>query len=152
MHRLVLCVLVGLAQGCGDDTPGGGGDGGTDSGIDSGIDSGPLDPNGFAALYEDLLLPACAAAICHGQAAGALDMSTRALAYDSLVGVPAAGEACGGKGFVRVIPGDSAGSLLVGKLVFDGAPCGETMPLGGVLVDADAARIAAWIDAGALDN
>jgi hypothetical protein len=150
MYRLYLgvrfalwCGLLALAQGCGDAADGSG------DPIDSGIDSGIGDPNGFAAIYEDILLPSCAAVICHGTGTGELDMSTRARAYESMVEVPAAGDACRDMGFVRVVPGDAAGSLLVTKLVLDAAPCGETMPFGGVLLDADVARIAAWIDAGA---
>lgn len=154
----LLLGLVALAQGCGDDASSGDSGVGEDSGVDSGVDSGhdedsgPVDPNGFAALYEDILAPTCAAVVCHGTGSGNLNMSNSTLAYRDLVNVPATGPECGDMGFTRVVPGDSAASLLVLKLDLEAPPCGETMPFGGLLLDSDVARIAAWIDAGALDN
>jgi hypothetical protein len=146
MHRLehrawFVLVCVALAQGCGDE----GGDTGA-----AGMAGG--DPNGFGALYAEILAPTCTAPTCHGGDAGRLNMSTRALAYANLVGVAAAGPNCGLTDLVRVVPGDSAGSLLLTKLDISAAPCGVPMPVGGMLPSPDIARLAAWVDAGALDN
>jgi hypothetical protein len=97
-----------------------------------------------------------------------LDMSTQAAAYANLVGVPAQGIGTGTSGItcasvspplVRVAAGDSANSLIFNKvhskLVGAPAPCGSPMPLpagAAPLTAAEVNLIAAWIDAGALNN
>jgi hypothetical protein len=95
-------------------------------------------------------------------------MSTLATAYASLVNVNAAGIGAGTSGvtcasvmppLVRVIPNDSANSLLFNKvhskITATLAACGSPMPLPATAVplkQAEVDLIAAWIDAGAMNN
>jgi hypothetical protein len=88
---------------------------------------------------------------------GKLDLSTSDTAYANLVGVKAAGTACGGTtpAFTRVVAGDAAQSLLYLKLdaktTGTAAPCGNPEPEGDApaLVPTDVATIATWINEGA---
>ena len=89
-------------------------------------------------------------------------MSTKQLAYTDLVGTAgtgaaAAGSACGQFTIVRVKPGDAASSLIWqkvnAKLNGTTLSCGSGMPFGGTaLTQAQVDQIAAWIDAGALND
>jgi len=105
---------------------------------------------------------------------GELDMSTEAKAYKNLVNVKAAGVACSGMGFTRVVPNDPDASLIVLKTelayteqqVKDGhlkeavpAPCGAEMPKGctqpakdgglACLFTGDIRTLTDWINSGA---
>jgi hypothetical protein len=125
----------------------------------------------FTNVYANVISRRCTG--CHhpggsGVTVGMLDMSTLAVAYASLVGVPAMGIGAGASGITcasampplaRVSPNDSAHSLLFdkvnSKLQGTNAPCGSPMPLpasGVPLTQAQVNLIAAWIDAGALNN
>jgi hypothetical protein len=129
-----------------------------------------LDPT-FTNVYATIIGQRCIG--CHrpgggGVTVGMLDMSTPAAAYANLVGVNAAGIGAGTSGItcasvmpplVRVTPASSASSLLYNKvhskLVAAPAPCGSPMPLPATAVSLTAAEvnlIAAWIDAGAMNN
>jgi hypothetical protein len=93
---------------------------------------------------------------CHlPGAAYSLDMSTRQGAYVELVGSGQGGPAefitCAENGYMRVVPFDPDGSLLVQKLE-DTQPCGDQMPPGGKLSNASLALVRAWIAAGALND
>jgi hypothetical protein len=93
---------------------------------------------------------------CHatgtGKTMGKLDLSTKAMAFTNLVGVVASGSACGTSGKTRVVPGNSAMSLLPQMLTAT-PPCGMQMPrTGGPLTAAQIAQISSWIDGGALNN
>lgn len=108
----------------------------------------------FTEIYGDTIATKCAP--CHttangdGVLSGKLDMTSRAAAYANLVGQPAAGDACAGKG-TRVAPGSAKDSVFYLKLSpGDAPPCGEKMPLGGAPLDSEESDgIAAWINAGA---
>lgn len=129
-----------------------------------------LDPT-FTNVYATIISQRCVG--CHrpgggGLTVGGLDMSTATVAYNSLVGVNAAGTGAGASGItcasvmpplVRVTPSSSATSLLFNKvhskLVAAPAPCGSPMPLptaAASLTAAEVDLIAAWIDAGAMNN
>jgi hypothetical protein len=129
-----------------------------------------LDPT-FTNVYATIIGQRCIG--CHrpggsGVTVGMLDMSTQSAAYTNLVGVNAQGTGAGTSGvtcasvmpsLVRVTPGSSAGSLIYSKthskLLGVNAPCGSPMPLPATaapLTAAEVALIAAWIDAGALNN
>jgi hypothetical protein len=129
-----------------------------------------LDPT-FTNVYATIIGQRCIG--CHrpgggGVTVGMLDMSTPAAAYANLVGVNAGGIGAGTSGItcssvmpplVRVTPSDSANSLLFNKvhskLVAALAPCGSPMPLPATAASLTAAEvnlIAAWIDAGAMNN
>ena len=125
----------------------------------------------FTNVYASIIGVRCIG--CHrpggsGFTVGMLDMSTLATAYASLVNVNAAGVGAGTSGMTcaslspaipRVSPGNSAASLLFEKVnsKVSGTlpPCGSPMPLpaaGAPLTQAQVNLIAAWIDAGALNN
>jgi hypothetical protein len=125
----------------------------------------------FTNVYASIIGVRCIG--CHrpgagGVTVGMLDMSTQAVAYGALVGVNAAGIGAGTSGvtcasvmppLVRVIPSDSANSLLFNKvhskLAGTPAACGSPMPLPATatpLKQAEVDLIAAWIDAGAMNN
>ena len=93
-------------------------------------------------LRASVFTPSCALAGCHASesAAGGLDLELADLEAQ-LVGQPSG--TC--DGWVRVIPGDRANSLLFAK-VEGGAPCGDPMPPPGGLAPALAACIGDWID------
>jgi hypothetical protein len=126
----------------------------------------------FTNVYASIISSHCTS--CHqpgkgGVTTGMLDMSTQGLAYADLVGVAAAGVGAGASGvlcsslgvnadagpqLLRVVPGDSADSLIYekvnAKVVGVNAPCGNSMPSSGVALTPDqVALIAAWINAGA---
>jgi hypothetical protein len=125
----------------------------------------------FTNVYASIIGVRCIG--CHrpggsGVTVGMLDMSTQPAAYANLVGVFAQGIGAGTSGMtcasvmpplVRVAPSSSAGSLLFNKvhskLTMTPAPCGSPMPLPATATPLTAAEvnlIAAWIDAGALNN
>jgi len=125
----------------------------------------------FTNVYATIIGQRCIG--CHrpgggGVTVGMLDMSTPAAAYANLVGINAGGIGAGTSGItcasvtpplVRVKPSDSVNSLLYNKvhskLVGTPAPCGSPMPLPATAVPLTAAEvnlIAAWIDAGAMNN
>jgi hypothetical protein len=127
----------------------------------------------FASIYDSIISVQCLS--CHansgvGVSVGMLDMSTPQLAYAQLVGASGAGIAAQGtaagasnttcssvSGLLRVDPGNAQMSLLWqkvnAKLQGANAPCGNSMPASGAaLTQAAVDEIAAWIDAGAVDN
>jgi hypothetical protein len=125
----------------------------------------------FTNVYATIIGQRCIG--CHrpgsgGVTVGMLDLSTPAAAYANMVGVNAAGIGAGTSGItcasvmpplVRVAPNNSGTSLLFtkvhSKLVGTLAPCGSPMPLPGgaaPLTAAEVDLIAAWIDAGAMNN
>jgi len=125
----------------------------------------------FTNVYANIIGARCIG--CHrpgggGVNVGMLDMSTPSAAYANLVGVTAKGIGAGTSGVtcasltppaVRVVAGDSASSLIFdkvhSKLVGGQPPCGSPMPLPAAaapLTAAEVALIAAWVDAGALNN
>jgi len=129
-----------------------------------------VDPT-FTNVYANIIGARCIG--CHrpgggGVNVGMLDMSTPSAAYANLVGVTAKGIGAGTSGVtcasltppaVRVVAGDSASSLIFdkvhSKLVGGQPPCGSPMPLPAAaapLTAAEVALIAAWVDAGALNN
>ena len=125
----------------------------------------------FTNVYANIIGARCTG--CHkpggsGVTTGGLDMSTQALAYADLVGAPAAGTGAGtsgvtcgslAPGLLRVSPDDAADSLIFNKLSSKLAgvlaECGSPMPLpatGAPVTQAQLDLVAAWINAGALDN
>jgi hypothetical protein len=125
----------------------------------------------FTNVYATIIGVRCIG--CHhpggsGVTVGGLDMSTEPVAYANLVGVPAAGTGAGtsgvtcgslAPGLLRVVPSDSADSLIYNKVAskLNGTlpPCGSPMPLpatGAPLTGPQVDLIKAWIDAGAMNN
>ena len=119
----------------------------------------PVEPF-WSSIHDRMIAPSCAIALCHDGMtnAGGLDLTGgSAVAYAALVGVAPASQACASTGTPRVVPGDSAGSLLVHKLKgFDGSAqlvCGFVMPpIGNRLASSTIAAVEAWIDSGAQNN
>lgn len=112
------------------------------------------EPN-WPSIYETLIFPFCGST-CHGpgepdfREESQLDLSDIELAYDSMVNVAASGEECATGASPLVLPGDSAGSLLLNKMVELAPSCGDPMPSGLDLFPPEFTDvIAQWIDAGA---
>lgn len=126
---------------------------GSSSGGNQGSGSGGP-PATFGQVYSATLGGVCASPGCHvgNDAPGGLDMSTPENAYANLVGMTAAGPACGTSNLTRVVPGNSARSLLYMK-VSGTQPCGVRMPDAlPALSSAAIAQIKSWIDAGAKND
>lgn len=125
----------------------------------------------FTNVYASIISQRCIG--CHrpggsGVNVGLLDMSTPSAAFTNLVGVNGQGTGAGTSGVtcaslmppaVRVVAGSSANSLLFNKthskLLGVNPVCGSAMPLPATAVSLTSAEIdliAAWIDAGALNN
>jgi hypothetical protein len=109
----------------------------------------------FTEVYTQVIAVNCLT--CHvpgqiGVTEGMLDMSTQALAFQDLVGVAAAGSACGGTGETRVVPSEPTMSLLYQK-VSGTETCGTRMPQNSApLQQTSINEIHDWIAGGALDN
>jgi hypothetical protein len=114
----------------------------------------------FADVYVNDI--GCICVPCHapttgiGYVNGKLDMSSSTTAYTNLVGVKAAGTACGTKGLTRVVAGSAATSLLYNKINAKltgqpAAPCGAGMPDNTMSLTSDQVNeIKNWINGGAL--
>jgi hypothetical protein len=130
-------------------------------------DSGETTGTTFTKVYKDQIT-GYKCLTCHvpgqiGVTDGKLDMSTQALAYENLVNVKAAGDACGTSGLTRVVPGSASTSLIVTKTDTNEShtppPCGVQMPLGcgktaglKCLGGDDVTPLESWINAGAQNN
>jgi hypothetical protein len=118
------------------------------SGAAGGPGGGEAGALGFGELYAQAFWT-CTRSICHGGGVAGLDMSTPSAAHAALVDQPAqAGGACAFTGMTRVVPFQPDQSLLMGKLQ-QTPPCGQQMPIGGLLSEEHRAAIRAWIAAGA---
>lgn len=90
---------------------------------------------------------------CHGPGATfSLDLSTREIAYQELIGGEGKGAiefiTCANMGLFRVVPFNPGQSVLVQKIE-NTQPCGDKMPPGGSLAASSIAEIRAWINRGA---
>jgi hypothetical protein len=137
----------------------------------------PPSANSFTEVYTGIIQPKCSNDFCHFNGVGirfsALDLSSKARAYWSLVGQPCMGPNCQQRG-MRVVPGQPDTSIMYLKLL-DQMPsdttmtrCGNQMPLdmttfrtngisefkfSGPTLPADQQqRIHDWIQEGAQDN
>lgn len=138
--------------GAGGHTAGTGGAGGAagsgHGGTGGGAGAGTSAAVSFSDLYTGIIATGCS---CHNGGAGGLDLSTRNLAYASLVSVPST--SCFGE--QRVVPGNADASVLFHSLshtslVFCEVP---TMPRGSAQLSAtQLAQLEAWINDGARDN
>jgi polyvinyl alcohol dehydrogenase (cytochrome) len=113
----------------------------------------------FSSVYAEVFQGAgCAgSALCHGgEGSGHLNLSSKQLAYDALVNVPAKGQNiaagsgpnCADSGLLRVKPSDPAASLLIQKLE-NKQPCGTSMPPGTMLPAKQLEQVRSWIQNGA---
>ena len=106
------------------------GDGAGSPGPEGATGEASIDAAGpsFAVVYQTVFQPSCITG-CHTATTpmGNLDLSTRAGAYASLVGVLASGPACAFTAEKRVAVGNPAMSLLYTKMV-DLEDCGGPMP------------------------
>jgi hypothetical protein len=114
----------------------------------AGAGRGANPPLGFSELYTQVFWT-CQRSICHGGAVAGLDMSTPAAAHAGLVDQPAQPDGkCAFTGMTRVVPFQPDQSLLMAKLQ-SSVPCGQQMPIGGLLSEENRAAVRAWIVAGA---
>ena len=127
-------------------------------------DAGTSTKPTFSNVWGTVILGnACQSSQCHGASAtGGLQLTSKAMAYTSLVGVDAAGVctdggtspacACGQSGEKRVVAGDPASSLLIQKLSGN-PPCGTRMPQTGDLITPDQLDLVTnWVAAGAKND
>jgi hypothetical protein len=148
-------ALLGVAGlGCGGTTMGA--DGGSDvvATGDTGTTPDDAATTPTATWTEVYAVISSRCMLCHsgGMPSGGLNMSSKPLAYQNLVGVAAAGSSCAGMG-TRVVASDPDGSLLFRKVSEMMPGCGGRMPLGGpYLSSANVTLIRDWIAAGAMDN
>ncbi len=113
-------------------------------------DAAPPAEELFTTVY-DVIAQSCIG--CHG-AGKKLDLSTREIAYQQLVGVSAQYPTCAADASVipvRVVPGDAENSLLMMKLE-NRQTCGSAMPKTGLLPQTDVDKFRAWIVAGAPEH
>ncbi len=142
---LATCLLMALV-GCSSSDNGGGGGGG--------------DNPTFTQVYNDVIVPKCQS--CHvqggsGVSQGNLDLSTKSLAYQNLVGPKSSGSACGSLSQPLVTGGSPGNSLLFKKVSADPgnaqAPCGAKMPEGTAGLDQNLSdEVKTWIVEGAPNN
>ncbi len=124
-----------------------------DGGGGGGGGGGPTFAPTFSAIWDEILVGrGCNTTSCHGAAAGDLALTSKAEAYASLVGTPAAGALCTGRGLTRVVPGEPGASLLLDKVDGSRRACGGPMPPVGRLAEAEVEQIRRWIERGAPDD
>jgi hypothetical protein len=100
-------------------------------------------------LQGEVFTPSCTFSTCHASPGASGLVLEPGATWGALVEV----ESADAPGEVFVVPGDSEGSYLMAKLRGDAGIVGEAMPSGGGPLEAERAdRVAAWIDAGALDD
>ena len=94
----------------------------------------------------------CTNPSCHGGGLAGVNFATKEAGWATLVGKPANPMfMCGQLDKQRVVPGEPDNSLLYLKLDID-APCGQQMPPGGSLSDAQRERVREWIMRGAKND
>jgi hypothetical protein len=152
----LVALALALASGCSSGAPA---TDGADASADA--DGAPVNPGPpltylptYSAVWGEILQPTCALLFCHAGSEDYLELTTKDLAYEALVGAPATGTLCGPTGLERVDPGHPETSLLYLKIT--DPPCGSKMPLqygAPVVLDPrQLSQIHDWIAAGALDN
>jgi outer membrane protein assembly factor BamB len=116
----------------------------------------------WSAIYPEIIVgTGCSgAAQCHGGSSGLgnLTFMSKEQSYAALVGVKAmgmtitgAGKNCSEIDILRVAPGDPDKSLMVQKL--EGTqPCGDSMPPGSKLTDAQLQQVRMWVKNGAKND
>jgi hypothetical protein len=123
---------------------------GAGGGPTAGVMAAPPTPT-FGYIYANAF-KSCTLATCHGAGIAGVDMSSRQAAYASLVNQPPQPMGrCESTHLARVVPFEPDKSLLVAKLEIS-APCGQQMPIGGLLPSAQRDLIRMWIAQGALDD
>lgn len=114
----------------------------------------PLEPT-WTSIYNDLLATRCNSAICHG---GNPDAGFRVLNDDAMgtldslltgAASSATGLECVEDGAPLIVPGDPSASLLYRKVTAS-PTCGDSMPPGGSVSEANRMAIEQWIEDGAL--
>ncbi len=110
-------------------------------------------PVTLSQLQAATFTPSCTGGGCHSkvgkkEAAEGLDLSSAALAFQTLVGKTSS--SCGGK--TRVVPSDVANSYLVNKLTGVGLCNGSKMPKGAALAAVEIDNVRNWICNGAKND
>ena len=130
--------------------------------------SGPMSGSGatkgaptWSAIYQEIVVATgCGgAAQCHGGTGqGNLAFSSKDASHQALVGVKAMGTSvtgnpknCSDVDILRVAAGDPDKSLLVQKLEGN-QPCGDSMPPGSKLSDAQLQQVRTWVKNGAKND
>jgi len=109
----------------------------------------------FTNVYSAVLFEGCPNCHVTGGVTGSPDLSTKEMAYTTLVNKDATTAptgVCGGKGKL-VIPGDCEKSLLYNKLSQATPVCGRRMPLSNTTIPQSGLDLlCAWIKAGAKND
>jgi hypothetical protein len=93
----------------------------------------------------------CGGPLCHTGTAAGFKLGNADALHAELVGKTATGAECGTSGRVRVVPSDSASSLLYLKIAGGGVPCGDPMPPPPQTISSDKIELVRlWIDEGAV--
>lgn len=139
----IAFASIGLIAGC----PSNNDNGGNNNDDDGGMVTGPIS---FANDIQPIFSRSCVD--CHtpgGFAANTGLFLTEGTAFSRLVNVKSSQNS----NLTRVVPGDSAASLLFQKISSDRPPVGGRMPLfDDALSSDDIERIRLWIDEGAEEN
>jgi hypothetical protein len=104
----------------------------------------------YAAVYNEIFLPTCAAAFCHMDDELGFNALTPDRGYETTVSVVSTTEVCGSTRLQRIAPGHPEQSLLYLKLTVP--PCGRKMPqtFSQQLDPREIEQIRQWIEKGAL--
>ena len=141
-------LIATFALGCSSDPEpaGGGGSGG------SGGSGGAGDTLNMAKVAREVINETnCGGPLCHTGAAAGFRLGNADALYAELVGKMATGAECGTSGRIRVVPSDSANSLVYLKIAGGGVPCGDPMPPPPQTISSDKIELVRqWIDEGAV--
>src|SRR5260370_16471409 len=95
------------------------------------LSSAPPTANSFTPVYATIIAPTCSSAFCHNNGVslryGGLDMSSRGIAYWSLVDQPLVGPSCALMG-TRVVPFHPGATIMYQKVSHAMPPCRSQMP------------------------
>jgi hypothetical protein len=135
--RFACALLTGLSVlGCGSDDPA--------------PPPPPDDTLNFAKVTKEVVNELnCGGPLCHTGTAAGLRLASNDALHAELVGKMATGAECADDGLTRVVPGDSASSLIYLKLT--APPCGDKMPPDPAMLSAEKIDLVKqWIDEGAV--
>lgn len=149
----VLSLTAVIAVGC---SGGGGGDDDDDDGATTNTPScTPLPNSNLSTLQTAIFTPQCALSSCHDSMApaGSLDLSSANASHANMVGVLSEGTFNSNNILLVDSAGGHASSFLWLKVTNANGISGSAMPdTGQTLCAQKIDAIAAWIDAGALNN
>jgi hypothetical protein len=131
---------------------------------DAGAGGAASGPTFTRVMREVMTNGRCGGPLCHSSNVAGVHLGSKDTLYNSLVNKPAEGAKCragatgseagvasgdgGVQNYTIVVPGKPEESLLYLKIDHN-PPCGDPMPVGGTLTDAQITLVHDWIAAGA---